>query len=282
VVLSRLLFETLAYLATAELAFAVSPGEIEIAPKTLLEPDLLVYPTTYRPGTPWRAIREWWLAAEVFSPSSRVYDRDYKRDAYLSLGVDEVWLVDLDDRAIFVSRRGAERDVRHAKRLLWEPAAMPEPLEVDVEAVFRGVPRLRVRLMNWPQVRRGSARPTSREQLESCDFEMPVECERTGESFAPHHLEADRVNERESLIGEAVQPAEHRISREVRRNLDPFVDRIVQEVQHRGSCLLHIAQVQKVGMELAEDQRRTDELPARDEMSLRNVDGPRVMLIATA
>jgi hypothetical protein len=102
------------------------------------------------------------------------------------------------------------------------------------------------------------------------------------ESFAPHHLEADRVNERESLIGEAVQPAEHRISREVRRNLDPFVDRIVQEVQHRGSCLLHIAQVQKVGMELAEDQRRTDELPARHEMPLRNVDGPRVILIAAA
>jgi Uma2 family endonuclease len=140
VVLSRLLFNVLAYLAPAELAFAVSPGEIEIAPKTLLEPDLLVYPTTYRPGTPWRAIREWWLAAEVLSPSSRVYDRDYKRDAYLSLGVDEVGLVDLDDRAIFASRRGAERDVRHADRLRWEPAAMREPLEVDVEAVFRGVP----------------------------------------------------------------------------------------------------------------------------------------------
>jgi Uma2 family endonuclease len=140
VVLSRLLFEVVAYLATAELAFAVSPGEIEIAPRTLLEPDLLVYPATYPPGTPWRTIREWWLAAEVFSPSSRVYDRDYKRDAYLSLGVDEVWLVDLDDRAIFASRRGAERDVRHTDHLLWEPAAMPEPLQLDVEALFRGVP----------------------------------------------------------------------------------------------------------------------------------------------
>jgi Uma2 family endonuclease len=140
VVLSGLLIAIGTYLAPAQLAFAVSPGEIELQPRTLLEPDLLVYPSHFRPGTPWRAIREWWLAVEVFSPSSRVYDRDYKRDAYLSLGVGEVWLVDLDDRAIFASRRGAERDVRHADRLRWGPAAMPEPMELDVAALFRGVP----------------------------------------------------------------------------------------------------------------------------------------------
>jgi Uma2 family endonuclease len=139
VVLSRLLVAVGTYLTTAQLAFAVSPGEIEIQPKTLLEPDLLVYPSRFRPGTQWRAIDEWWLAVEVFSPSSRVYDRDYKRDAYLSIGVDEVWLVDLDARALFASRRGAERDIRHEDRLVWDPAAMPESLEIDLEAVFQGI-----------------------------------------------------------------------------------------------------------------------------------------------
>ena len=77
--------------------------------------------------------------AEVFSPSSRVYDRDYKRDAYLSLGVDEVWLVDMDERVVFASRRGAERDVRHVERLVWRPAAMREPLEIDLASLFRGI-----------------------------------------------------------------------------------------------------------------------------------------------
>ena len=120
------------------------------------------------------------------------------------------------------------------------------------------------------------------QQPESCDFKMPVKCECAGESFAAHHLEADRVNERESLIGEAVQPAEHRIAREVCRNLDPLVDRIVQQIQHRGSCLLCPTQVQQVRMKLPEDQRRADELAARHQMSLRNVDGPGVMLIPPA
>jgi Uma2 family endonuclease len=84
-------------------------------------------------------MRGWWLAAEVFSRSSKVYDRDFKRDAYLSLGVGEVWLVDLDERAIFVSR-GPERDVRHTDRVVWHPAEMRERLEIELGAIFRGIP----------------------------------------------------------------------------------------------------------------------------------------------
>jgi Uma2 family endonuclease len=141
VVLGRLFGAVQRHLATDGMAHAVSPGEIEVAPKTLLEPDLLVFPASYAPGTAWRKIRGWWLAAEVFSPSSRVYDRAYKRDAYLSLGVREVWLVDLDERAVFVSRGGeAGRDVRHAGQLLWTPAELREPLAIDVASLFQGIP----------------------------------------------------------------------------------------------------------------------------------------------
>jgi len=141
VVLSRLLVELGRFLARAERAFVVGPGEIEIAPRTLLEPDLLVFPATFAPGTPWREMRGWWLAAEVFSPSSRVYDRDFKRDAYLALGVEEVWLVDPDERAVFVSRRGGERDVRREERVVWRPAGMTgEGVEIEVGGVFRGIP----------------------------------------------------------------------------------------------------------------------------------------------
>lgn len=138
-VLSRLHFVLSAYLAPLELAWVASPGEIEIAPKTLLDPELLVVPASYPPGTPWRAMRGWWLAAEVFSRSSKIYDRDFKREAYLSLGVGEVWLVDLDERAISVSR-GRERDVRHTDRVVWHPAEMRESLEIELASIFRGIP----------------------------------------------------------------------------------------------------------------------------------------------
>lgn len=139
VVLQRLAVALARYLSTADLAAVVSPGEIEIAPRTLLQPDLLVVPATYPLGTPWHAMRSWWLAAEVFSPSSMVYDRDFKRDAYLALGIDEVWLVDLDERAVLVSRRGRDRDVRHDATVSWHPAGMREALEIELAAVFRGV-----------------------------------------------------------------------------------------------------------------------------------------------
>lgn len=75
VVLSRLQSALRSYLLPAGLAQVVSPGEIEIAPRTLLDPDLLVFPASFLPGTPWARISGWWLAVEVFSRSSRIYDR---------------------------------------------------------------------------------------------------------------------------------------------------------------------------------------------------------------
>src|SRR5690349_7164642 len=53
VVLSRLMALLLGYLPEGAPARVTSPGEIEIAPKLLLDPDILVWPSTYRPGTPW-------------------------------------------------------------------------------------------------------------------------------------------------------------------------------------------------------------------------------------
>ncbi|MGH7517256.1 MAG: Uma2 family endonuclease [Gemmatimonadales bacterium] len=139
VVLSRIQHAISAYLVPAGLAFCTSPGEIEIKPKVLLDPDLLVYPSSYRLGTPWTRVRGWWLAVEVFSRSSRVYDRDFKRDAYLALGVREVWLVDLQDEQVLVSRAGGPTDVPHRDALVWHPSEMPAPLTIDLRAVFAGL-----------------------------------------------------------------------------------------------------------------------------------------------
>ncbi len=136
VVLSRFQHSISVYLTPTELAFCTSPGEIEIEPSVLLDPDLLVYPSSYPPGTPWASISGWWLAVEVSGRASRVYDRDFKRDAYLALGVREVWLVDLPDRQVLVSRAGAAKDVRHRDSVVWHPPEISAALTIDLHAMF--------------------------------------------------------------------------------------------------------------------------------------------------
>lgn len=79
-----------------------SPGVVTLPPLTQLQPDVLVVPARFAPGLPWEDIDEYWLAVEVLSRSSRVYDREFKRDAYLALGVREVWLVDVRNRNVEV------------------------------------------------------------------------------------------------------------------------------------------------------------------------------------
>jgi Uma2 family endonuclease len=139
IVVARLLFALSGYLTPRGLAHAVSPGEIEVAPTLHLEPDILVFPSTFVPGTKWTDISGWWLAAEVLSPSSRYYDRDYKLGAYVRLGVQETWLVDLERRCIEVSAQD-RRLVPHFERLVWHPREMPEPLTLNLGDIFQGVP----------------------------------------------------------------------------------------------------------------------------------------------
>jgi len=101
------------------LASVATPGELEIGTHTLLDPDILVFPATFGPETTWKQIRGWWLAVEVLSPSSRVYDRDFKRPAYLALGVETVWLVDPEAGTVEIWERGAASPVVERERIVW-------------------------------------------------------------------------------------------------------------------------------------------------------------------
>jgi Uma2 family endonuclease len=135
-VLGRLNLRLCAYLASGERALVLPRGTVQLPPWTHLEPDLLVVPPGHPRATAWREIRDWWLVVEVFSPSSIDHDRDLKRDAYLQLGVPEVWLIDPATEVVYVSRAGAPLDVPHRRRLVWHPAGMDAPLEIDVRSLF--------------------------------------------------------------------------------------------------------------------------------------------------
>ena len=138
-VASRLVQLLGAYLNPVGRAIALGPGVVQLRPRTQLEPDVLVLPAPRAGEKEWADFSRWWLAIEVLSRGSRMYDRNIKRDAYLALGVAEVWLVDRDEEAILVSRSGEPVDVSHAGKLIWSPPEMAEPVEIDLTALFVGV-----------------------------------------------------------------------------------------------------------------------------------------------
>jgi len=116
-------------------AHVVAPGAVVLRPRTQLEPDILVIPARFSRDATWDDVTEHWLAVEVLSPSSRVYDRDFKRDAYLALGVQEVWLVDPTLEEIEVSRpRGQRENVRDLIR--WRAPTLDVVVTINLRDVF--------------------------------------------------------------------------------------------------------------------------------------------------
>lgn len=119
-------------------AYVVGPGAVSVPPGTQLEPDLLVYPARFSPNVEWADVTEHWLAVEILSGGSRVYDREFKRDAYLALGVAEVWLVDLVAHSVEISRTPRRYDVvRDVIR--WRPPMLDVMVPIDLAEVFAGL-----------------------------------------------------------------------------------------------------------------------------------------------
>jgi Uma2 family endonuclease len=138
VVIARLFGELQRYLPEAGPAWVVSPGEIEVKPRILMDPDILVYPASFSIGTAWTKITGWWLAVEVYSPSSRIYDHDFKRPAYLVLGVREVWMVDPNERSVSISRMDAAESIVR-DHFVWHPPEQSEPFRLDLARLFAGM-----------------------------------------------------------------------------------------------------------------------------------------------
>lgn len=120
-------------------ALVLTHGAVRLPPGTQLEPDILVVPNRFPPDTQWEDITGHWLAVEVLSRSSRVYDQEFKRDAYLDLGVQEVWLFDRRDRSVDVTRsRGETHTIRDA--ITWNVPTLDMQVVIDLNSVF-GDPR---------------------------------------------------------------------------------------------------------------------------------------------
>lgn len=117
-------------------AHVVAVGAIQRGESTQLQPDILVVPSSYDMGAHWRLIDEWWLAVEVMSPSSRVYDREVKRAAYIALGVQEYWLVDLQTRSVEVWHPSQTSGYVVTKTLRWRPLSLGTEIVLNLDEVF--------------------------------------------------------------------------------------------------------------------------------------------------
>ena len=138
VIVNRLQFRLMQSVMIPGHAQVVGPGAIALPPSTQLQPDILVHPSRYPIDLKWEEIDEHWLAVEVLSRSSRVYDREIKRDAYIALGVEEVWLVDRWSKMVEVSRaRGPGAIVRDM--LHWRVPTLALEIEISLTDVFAGL-----------------------------------------------------------------------------------------------------------------------------------------------
>ena len=115
----------------------VGPGLLRLPPGTQLEPDILVYPSRFGPEVKWEEINHHWLAVEVLGRSSRMYDREFKRPAYLAIGVSELWLVDIATKSVEVWRKGGSEVVRETLR--WRVPEIDRIVAIDLGEVFAGL-----------------------------------------------------------------------------------------------------------------------------------------------
>jgi len=132
------------YLAAQRVGAALtSPADIELAPGSLLQPDVFVFPPidadVDRPS--WKDITRLLLAVEVISPGSVRIDRVEKRDQYMRLAVDEYWVVDLDGARVERWYRDRPHVEVARNDLVWLPRGADAPLVIDLPAVFSAIRR---------------------------------------------------------------------------------------------------------------------------------------------
>ena len=137
VVATRLVVTLQRFLEGRADVYVAAPGEVVLRPNYLLDPDVLVWRTDSL-AKKWDSF-ERWLAIEIASPSTQVYDRDTKVPVYLALGVSDVWRVDLGERCVFRSSV-AEPVQRYGDRLVWHPPLGTDSLTIELAAIFRDLP----------------------------------------------------------------------------------------------------------------------------------------------
>jgi Uma2 family endonuclease len=118
-----------------------SPADLELAPGSLVQPDLFVLALSPAAAAAddWGSVRGLRLAVEVLSSSTAAYDRGLKREFYQRAPVEEYWIVDVEARLVERWRAGDERPEVARRTLVWHPTGAAGALTIDVEEYFAAV-----------------------------------------------------------------------------------------------------------------------------------------------
>ncbi|MEO9037540.1 MAG: Uma2 family endonuclease [Gemmatimonadaceae bacterium] len=117
-----------------------SPADLQLRTGTITQPDVFVVPVggAEQAGAKpqWSDIRRLSLAVEIISPSSIRIDRVVKREYYLSVGVPDYLVVDIDHRTIEHWTPGSAAPLVLRSELVWHPAGAAQPLVVALPEFF--------------------------------------------------------------------------------------------------------------------------------------------------
>jgi Uma2 family endonuclease len=105
-----------------------------------LRPDMLFVPNSAKEGVTNRGVEEApGLVVEVLSPTSGGIDKVKKPRRYGDFGVPEYWVVDPEEQVVWVWRfsAGKTEPERLTDRVTWSPEGSPEPLVLELAAIFR-------------------------------------------------------------------------------------------------------------------------------------------------
>ena len=117
-----------------------SPSDIELAPDTIVQPDILVFRRTRdRPPRSWADGGLPMLVIEVISPSSSSRDHIVKRPRYQRAGVAEYWIVNPLARLVERWRPTDERPEIITGTLTWMPDGASQPLAIDLQPIFDAI-----------------------------------------------------------------------------------------------------------------------------------------------
>ncbi|MBV9881075.1 MAG: Uma2 family endonuclease [Gemmatirosa sp.] len=125
----------------SELVALVSPADISWGRDDVtVQPDVFVIPRDMGRASwhahSWDPIRHLALAIEVISPSSRRDDRFRKRTLYQDRGVPLYWIVDPETQVAEVWTPDVHFPTIERERLVWHPEGAPEPLTIELAALF--------------------------------------------------------------------------------------------------------------------------------------------------
>ncbi len=139
-ILATLLITLRQYVERESLGVVLPDVDLLFVEGQFLRPDLLFVPNSARDGITSRGVHSTpGLVVEILSPSSGAIDRVKKPRRYRDFGVPAYWVVDPEERAVWVWRfaeAGGEPE-RVQGRLSWNPEGASSELVLETEELFR-------------------------------------------------------------------------------------------------------------------------------------------------